>query len=97
MVNSSLFVFGFLICIFDTWCVAQGPAPDDKLQSFLDSTCAQYNCADIQPGGSCFEPNTLHNHASYALDLAFRNTGDCNADIGTPSVTDPSFGNCHYP
>ena len=63
----------------------------------MDSTCAQYNCADIQPGGSCFEPNTLHNHASYALDLAFRNTGDCNADIGTPSVTDPSFGNCHYP
>ncbi|XP_074355973.1 major pollen allergen Ole e 10-like [Apium graveolens] len=105
MANSSVYVLGFLMCIFvcstseaqETWCIAQGQAPDDKLQGFLDSTCGQNDCSAIQPGGSCYDPNTLQNHASFALDLVFRKTGDCNADIGTPSVSDPSFGNCHYP
>ncbi|WOG87037.1 hypothetical protein DCAR_0206257 [Daucus carota subsp. sativus] len=97
MTNFSFSVLGFLLCIFDTWCVAQEHAPDYKLEAFLDLACAEYNCADIQPGGPCFIPKTLQNHASYALDLAFKNTGVCNAIIGTPTVTDPSFGNCHYP
>lgn len=79
------------------WCIAQVSAPEDKLQAFIDSTCSQFNCADIQPGGSCYEPNTVANHASYALDLYFRNKGECNSEIGTPTTNDPSFGNCHYP
>lgn len=64
-------------------------APNDKLQRFIDSTCSQLNCQEIQKGGSCYEPNTLQNHASYALDLFYRARGSCNSEIGTPSIIDP--------
>ena len=40
-------------------------------------------------GGICYEPNTLRNHASYALDLYYRIHGVCSPEIGTPVVTDP--------
>ncbi|OIT38239.1 PREDICTED: major pollen allergen Ole e 10-like [Nicotiana attenuata] len=81
----------------NTWCVAIVSAPPDKLQGFIDSTCSQLDCSPIRPGGACFEPNTLRNHASYALDLFYKAKGICNSEIGTPAVSDPSFGNCHYP
>nr|XP_017218449.1 PREDICTED: glucan endo-1,3-beta-glucosidase 1-like [Daucus carota subsp. sativus] len=80
-----------------TWCVAQTAAPDDKLQAFLIATCERYNCKAIMPGGPCYQPANIHNHASYALDIAYRGTGVCNPDVGTPTITDPSFGSCHYP
>ncbi|CAK9136213.1 unnamed protein product [Ilex paraguariensis] len=80
-----------------TWCVAQVSAPNDKLQRFLDECCSQLDCGPIKPGGPCYEPNTYRNHGSYALDLWFRVRGECRSDIGTPAVTDPSWGPCKYP
>lgn len=68
-----------------TWCVAQTSAPDDALKAFLVEACERYNCKDIMEGGSCYQPANIRNHGSYAQD------------IGTPTVTDPSFGSCHYP
>ncbi|PIN12155.1 Glucan endo-1,3-beta-D-glucosidase [Handroanthus impetiginosus] len=72
-------------------------APNDKLQGFINFACSQLDCREIQPGGSCYEPNTLQNHASYTLDAYYRKNGVCNPDIGTPTITDPSYGNCRYP
>lgn len=80
-----------------TWCVAQTSAPDDALKAFVVAACERYNCKDIMEGGPCYQPANIRNHGSYALDVYYRNTGFCNQDIGTPTVTDPSFGSCHYP
>ncbi|CAI9769314.1 unnamed protein product [Fraxinus pennsylvanica] len=71
------------------WCVAKVSATDAQMQAFLDANCGSLDCGQINPGGTCFEPNTVRNHASYALDLYYRNNGVCNADIGTPAATNP--------
>lgn len=72
------------------WCVAQVRTPGWKLQQVLDSLCGSaVNCKEIQPGGSCFNPNTLPNHASYAIDLNYRIHGVCDTSYATPSPTDP--------
>ncbi|KAL2513926.1 Carbohydrate-binding X8 domain superfamily protein [Forsythia ovata] len=80
-----------------TWCVAKVSATNAQMQAFLDANCGNLGCEAILPGGSCFEPNTVRNHASYAIDLYYRKTGECKSDIGTPSIADPSYGNCQYP
>ncbi|XP_057768472.1 glucan endo-1,3-beta-glucosidase-like [Salvia miltiorrhiza] len=79
-----------------TWCVVTVGAADEKLQAFLESTCSELNCKAIRAGGSCYQPNTLQNHASYVLNLFYRARGVCNSQIGTPSINDPSFGRCIY-
>lgn len=71
------------------WCIATVSAPNNKLQGFLDYACGRLDCSAIRRGGSCFEPNTLKNHASYALDLFFRTNHYCNPEIGTTAITDP--------
>ncbi|KAI3512349.1 hypothetical protein L1887_19664 [Cichorium endivia] len=101
----SLCFLGFFLCLImcsntvqgNTWCVAQSQATEPKLQQVLDFLCGQIDCKEIQPGGSCFNPDTVRNHASYAIDLNFRTTGVCDTSYATPSVTDPSFGTCVYP
>ncbi|KAL2491164.1 Carbohydrate-binding X8 domain superfamily protein [Abeliophyllum distichum] len=80
-----------------TWCVAKVSATNAQMQAFLDANCGSLGCGAILPGGSCFEPNTVRNHASYAIDLYYRKTGECKSDIGTPSINDPSYGKCQYP
>lgn len=79
------------------WCVAKTSATDDELRAFVIVACERYNCKDIMEGGPCYQPANVRNHGSYALDVYYRNTGFCNAEIGTPTITDPSFGKCHYP
>ncbi|GER49962.1 carbohydrate-binding X8 domain superfamily protein [Striga asiatica] len=104
----SLFIAIFLVAIVvtscttkskqdKTWCVIKQIAPADKMQAYIDSACKEYDCKEIRQGGSCYEPRTLANHASYVLNLDYRATGRCNSDIGTTAITDPSFGTCHYP
>ncbi|KAI3472321.1 hypothetical protein Pfo_030819, partial [Paulownia fortunei] len=73
------------------WCVVQVNAPIDKLQGFIDYACGVVDCTAIQVGGTCFNPNTIVSHASYALNLVYKNRGACNFDIGTITITDPSF------
>ncbi|KAI3737916.1 hypothetical protein L2E82_27931 [Cichorium intybus] len=47
------------------------------------------------PGGSCYEPDNVRNHASYAIDLNFRVNGECDTSFATPAVTDPCFHSHH--
>ncbi|GFP87479.1 glucan endo-1 3-beta-d-glucosidase [Phtheirospermum japonicum] len=72
-------------------------APYNKLQGYIDHACGKYDCKEIKPGGSCYEPQKLESYASYALDLEYRATGTCNPEFGTTTVTDPSYGSCKYP
>ncbi|KAG5029462.1 hypothetical protein AAZX31_05G143700 [Glycine max] len=87
----------------NTWCVARSNAGYGALKSGLDFACSHgADCRAIQPGGSCFNPNTIQNHASYAFDSYYqrngKNPGACNfGGAATIAVSDPSFGRCVYP
>ncbi|XP_047946387.1 glucan endo-1,3-beta-D-glucosidase-like [Salvia hispanica] len=81
----------------EQWCVVAPGARDEQMQAFLNTACNQLvDCKDIKPGGSCYEPDTLQNHASYILNLVYRSKGQCDKAVGIISVNDPSFGKCQY-
>lgn len=59
-----------------SWCLPKGGVSDAQLQANLDYACGRgLDCSAIQPGGACFEPNTIASHAAYAMNLFFQNGG----------------------
>lgn len=84
----------------DTWCVAKPGIPDPALQEIIDFACGVLkDCSKIQEHGSCFLPNTLISHASFAMNLYYKADGQYNCDFngaGQVVVTNPSLGDCVY-
>ncbi|KAF7022885.1 hypothetical protein CFC21_035517 [Triticum aestivum] len=86
-----------------TWCVASQSASTSALQVALDYACGYsgVDCSAIQTGGSCFNPDTIHDHASYAFNSYYqKNPLPTSCDFGgtaTITTTDPSSGSCQYP
>ncbi|TQE01355.1 hypothetical protein C1H46_013035 [Malus baccata] len=82
---------------------AKPSADVEKLWHNIDYSCGQagIDCRPIQPGGSCFSPESAVSHASVAMKLFFRATGkhfwDCHFN-GTGLVVsqNPSVGTCEY-
>ncbi|KAI6676658.1 hypothetical protein NL676_037454 [Syzygium grande] len=59
------------------------------------------DCDSIEPQGSCFQPNTLFAHASYAFNSYWQRTkvagGSCSFGGTAILVTvDPSYDGCHF-
>ncbi|CAI9760401.1 unnamed protein product [Fraxinus pennsylvanica] len=88
----------------ETWCVANGEAGEKKLQDALDYACGQggADCHPIQEGATCYDPNTLEAHASYAFNSYYqknaRKSGTCDFGGAAYLVTQsPKFGNCEFP
>ncbi|XP_057423321.1 glucan endo-1,3-beta-glucosidase 7-like isoform X2 [Lotus japonicus] len=85
-----------------TWCVPKAGVADAELQANLDYACGQgIDCSSIQPGGACFEPNALVNHAAYAMNLLYQKSGrnpfSCDfSQTATLSTYNPSYNNCVY-
>ncbi|EOA21942.1 hypothetical protein CARUB_v10002428mg [Capsella rubella] len=103
-----LFVFLSLIMInhlqaasHKTWCVAKTTATTAQLQENLILGCKAVDCRPIRPGGYCFTPYTLLNHASFVMNAYYqshnRSQKACSfKNTGTIAIRDPSFGTCKY-
>ncbi|KAF3448805.1 hypothetical protein FNV43_RR09518 [Rhamnella rubrinervis] len=78
------------------WCVAKPSVPDPIIQEAMNYACGSgADCASILPQGSCFEPDTLFAHASYAFNSYWQRTkvagGSCEFGGTAMLVTvDPS-------
>ncbi|XP_018859486.2 glucan endo-1,3-beta-glucosidase 12-like [Juglans regia] len=85
-----------------TWCIASQAASETALQVAIDYACGYggADCSAIQPGSSCYNPNTLRDHASYAFnDYYHKNPAPTSCVFGGTAqltYTDPSSGSCHY-
>lgn len=79
------------------FCVAKSGADPSKLEDGLNWACGQghANCSAIQEGQSCYYPDTVENHASYAYNDYYQRMrgagGTCDFDgTATTSSVDPS-------
>ncbi len=76
---------------------------DAELQTNLDYACGQgIDCSPIQPGGACFEPNTVASHAAYAMNLLYQSAGKnpWNCDFTQTAMltsSNPSYNGCTFP
>ncbi|CAM0871042.1 unnamed protein product [Alopecurus aequalis] len=86
-----------------SWCVANPTATDTVLLAGLNWACGQggVDCRPINNGGSCFLPNTVHDHASYAFNAFYqKNPAPRSCDFAGGAIltsTDPSTSTCKYP
>ncbi|KAK4846103.1 hypothetical protein QYF36_013158 [Acer negundo] len=88
----------------NTWCVANGESGKEKLQSALDFACGEggADCRPIQQGSTCYNPNTLEAHASFAFNSYYqkqsRAGGSCYFGGAAYVVTQPpKYGECEFP
>ncbi|GMP39826.1 hypothetical protein CsSME_00010516 [Camellia sinensis var. sinensis] len=75
----------------DTWCVANPSASNILLQNNIDFFCTKpgVDCSVIKPGGPCFLPNTVRDHASVVFNLYYKTGALCPSRIGNIVFTDP--------
>lgn len=79
-----------------SWCIVKAGATETALQAALDYACGVggADCSQIQMGASCYNPNSLQNHASYAFNSYYqRNPVATSCDFGgtaTIVATNPS-------
>lgn len=87
-----------------SWCVANGDEEKEKLQAALDYACGEggADCRLIQPGSTCYDPNTLEAHASFAFNSYYqkkgRAIGTCYFGGAAYIVSiPPKYGKCEFP
>ncbi|XP_002962275.2 glucan endo-1,3-beta-glucosidase 13 [Selaginella moellendorffii] len=86
-----------------SFCVANPNASFTDLQIALDWACGpgHADCQAIQPGQSCYLPDTVASHASYAFNSYFQSNGmdpsACDfSGAAAVTIADPTYGSCIY-
>ncbi|XP_065849029.1 glucan endo-1,3-beta-glucosidase 2 [Euphorbia lathyris] len=86
-----------------TFCTAKDGADPKMLQAALDWACGpgKVDCAALTQGESCYEPDNVIAHATYAFDTYYhqmgKGPGTCDFNgVATISTTNPSHGSCIY-
>lgn len=85
-----------------SWCVTSPSASQTALQVALDYACGYggADCSAVQKSGSCFNPDTVRDHASYAFNNYYqKNPVPTSCDFGGTAIitnTDPSKILCSY-
>ncbi|XP_062111474.1 PLASMODESMATA CALLOSE-BINDING PROTEIN 4-like isoform X2 [Humulus lupulus] len=88
-----------------TYCVCKDGVGDQSLQKALDYACgAGADCTPILQNGACYQPNTVKDHCSYAVNSYFQKkgqaVGSCDfSGAATQASTAPATqnSNCVYP
>ncbi|KAL8150639.1 hypothetical protein V2J09_020447 [Rumex salicifolius] len=84
------------------WCVCKAGS-DAVLQKTLDYACGHgADCNPIKSTGSCYNPNSIQSHCSYAVNSYYQKMSSTGATCdfsGTAylSSSDPSVSGCSYP
>ncbi|KAK4775394.1 hypothetical protein SAY86_010329 [Trapa natans] len=84
------------------WCVAKPSVPDPIIQEAMNYACGSgADCSSIQPDGTCFQPDTLYAHASFAFNSYWQRTkvsgGTCSfGGTAILVLVDPSYDGCHF-
>ncbi|CAJ1933494.1 unnamed protein product [Sphenostylis stenocarpa] len=85
------------------WCIPKVEVSEAQLQTNIDYICASQviNCGPIQPGGACYEPNTVLSHAAFAMNLYYQKVGrnPWNCDFSQTAMLtsqNPSYNACVY-
>ncbi|AEE82721.1 Carbohydrate-binding X8 domain superfamily protein [Arabidopsis thaliana] len=102
IILSSIMINHLHVASSTKWCVAKMNATNAQLQGNINFGCSEgVDCGPIQPGGSCYIPNSLVNHASFVMNAYYQSHGRTKKacsfkNTGTFAVTDLSFGKCVY-
>ncbi|KAK0574360.1 hypothetical protein LWI29_022487 [Acer saccharum] len=87
------------------YCICKDGIGDSSLQKALDYACgAGADCTPILQSGACYNPNTVKDHCSYAVNSYFQKkgqaTGTCDfAGAASTSANPPSNlpSTCSFP
>ncbi|EOA14034.1 hypothetical protein CARUB_v10027167mg [Capsella rubella] len=86
-----------------SWCVCKTGLSDTVLQQTLDYACGNgADCNPIKPKQSCFNPDNVRSHCSYAVNSFFQKKGQSSGTCdfkgtATPTSSDPSYTGCNFP
>ncbi|XP_047970741.1 PLASMODESMATA CALLOSE-BINDING PROTEIN 2-like isoform X2 [Salvia hispanica] len=87
-----------------SYCVCKSGVSDSVLQKNIDYACGNgADCAAIHQNGTCYNPNTVKDHCSYAVNSYYQKQGNAPSSCdygGTVTVTSnpPNVSSsCVYP
>ncbi|MQL88484.1 hypothetical protein Taro_021040 [Colocasia esculenta] len=85
------------------WCVCRTDATTAAQLGALNYACGtSADCSPILANGSCYQPNTVLDHCSYAVNSYYQRQSQAAlaCDFSGAAVltnTDPSTSGCSYP